>query len=79
VSEGAAAVGDVGGLVVGHALGEAVPEDFQPAVAEGAQGVVVALSDGDLVVVELAGPAALGEAAEGPLVDRVAEVAVSGG
>ena len=44
--------------------------------SEGAQGVVVALSGGDLLVVELAGPAALGEAAEGPLVDRVAEVAV---
>jgi hypothetical protein len=36
-SEGAVAVGDVHGLVVGHALGEAVPEDIQPAVAEDAQ------------------------------------------
>ena len=74
--EGAVAVGDVDGFVVGHALGQAVPEDLQPAVAQGAQGGVVAFPGGDLLVVELAGPAAAGEAAEGPLVHRRAEVAV---
>ena len=37
-----------GGFGSPHSLGEAVPEDLQPAVAEGAQGGVVALSCGDL-------------------------------
>src|SRR5262249_10458329 len=77
-SEGSFAVGLVGGLVGEDALGEAVPEDFQPAVAQGAQGVVVALAGCDLGVVELPCPGAAGQAAEGPLVDGVAEVAVVG-
>ena len=76
VSEGSVAVGDMHGLVVEHTLGEAVPQDFEPAVAQGAQRGVVALSGGDFAVVELTGPAALGEAAERPLVDRGAEVVV---
>src|SRR4051812_41711959 len=75
-SEGSVAVGDVEVLVVEHALGEAVPEDLQPAVAQGAQGGVVAFSGADFLVVELAGPAASDEAAERPLMDRVAQVAI---
>jgi hypothetical protein len=64
----------VHGLVVEHALGQAVPQDFQPAVAQGAQGGVMAFPGGDFVVVELARPAALGKAAKRPLVYRRAEV-----
>ncbi|HSZ30941.1 MAG TPA: hypothetical protein VK784_14460 [Pseudonocardiaceae bacterium] len=37
VSEGAVSVGLVGYLVVADAVGQAVPEDLQPAVAQGAQ------------------------------------------
>ena len=37
VSEGSVAVGDVHGFVVEHVLGQAVPEHFDPAVAEGAE------------------------------------------
>src|SRR3954454_12477673 len=68
VSEGSVAVGDVHVLVVAHALGQAVPQDLQPPVAQSPQGGVVALSSGDFAVVELACPAASGEAAERPLV-----------
>src|SRR5512144_1382335 len=72
----AGAVGDVDGLVVAGAAAQAVPEDLEPAVAEGAQRGVVGLAGGPLGVVEVAGPAAAGQAAKRPLVHRVAEVAV---
>ena len=68
----------MGGFVVANALAQAVPEDFEPAVAEGAQRPVVGLALPDLGVVELPGPPGAGQAAEGPLVQRVAEVAVVG-
>src|SRR5205823_636832 len=35
--EGAVAVSDVDGFVVGDVVGQAVPEEFEPAVAQGAQ------------------------------------------
>src|SRR5947209_3318174 len=76
VSEGAVAVGLVGGLVVEDALGQAVPEDFQPAVAESAEGGVVTFARGDFLVVEFPGPCTGSEATEGPLVDGVAKVVV---
>jgi len=75
-SEGSVAVGYVDVLVVERALGEAVPEDFQPAVPEGTQRVVMGFPGGDLGVVELPGPAACGEAAERPLMHGVTEVVV---
>lgn len=78
VSEGSVAVGDVEVFVVEHVAGQAVPEDFEPAIGQGAQGGVVAFLGADFAVVELSGPAACGEAAEGPLVDRGAEVMVMG-
>src|SRR5207253_5205263 len=65
-AEGPVAVGDVDGLVVGHVVGEAVPEDFEPAVAEGAQGRVVVLAAGALGVVELPGPGGAAQAGERP-------------
>src|SRR6266508_1291082 len=77
-SEGAVAVGEVGGLVVELRAHEAVPQDLQPAVAEGAQGGVVAFAAGDLSVVELPGPAGGAQRAERPLLDRVGQVAVAG-
>jgi hypothetical protein len=46
--ECAVAVGDVDGLVVGDAALEAVPEHFEPAVAERAEGGVVAFARGPL-------------------------------
>jgi hypothetical protein len=52
----AAAVGLVGGLVVGDASRQAVPENFEPAVGQGAQGHVAGFAGGDLAVVELPGP-----------------------
>jgi len=77
-SERPIAVRYVDGLLVEEALLQAVPEHLEPAVAEGAQGGVVALPLRPLPVVELAGPARGTEAAEGPLLDGVAEVAVVG-
>ncbi len=55
-----------------------MPENLQPAVAESAQGGVVGLAGGDLRVVELPGPCGLLQAAEGPLLHSVSEVAVVG-
>jgi hypothetical protein len=78
VSEGAVAVGLVGCLVVVDALGQAVPEDLQPAVAQGAQSGMVAFARGDFLIVEFTGPGALGEATEGPLVYSVTKEAYSG-
>ena len=78
LAEGAVAVGEVGGLVVELAADEAVPQDLQPAVAQGPEGGVVAFAAGALGVVELSGPPGLAEAAEGPLLDGVGEVAVAG-
>lgn len=57
LGEVAAAVGDVGVLVVEDAFGEAVPEHFELPVAQGAQGSVVSLATLSLGVVELTGPA----------------------
>src|SRR6266566_9858986 len=54
--EGPVAVGGVDGLVVGHVVGEAVPEHLEPAVAGGSQGCVVVLAAGALGVVEGSGP-----------------------
>src|ERR1700716_1775001 len=76
VSEGPVAVGDVCGFVVEHALGQAVPQDFQPSVAQGPQGGVVALSGGDFTVVELAGPNTVQQTTKRPLVNRSAEVMI---
>src|SRR2546429_9519780 len=76
--EGLVSVGGVDGFVVGRAAAEAVPEDFEPAVAECAQGGVVAFAGGAFLVVEGARPWGAAEAAERPLVDGVAEVAVVG-
>jgi hypothetical protein len=49
-SQGAVAVGDMDGFVVEQTVGQAVPEDLEPAVAEGAQRLVVAITDSDLGV-----------------------------
>jgi hypothetical protein len=76
--EGSFAVAGVDVFVVVHAQAQAVPQDFEPAVAEGAQGGVVGFACGDLGVVELAGPGGAGQAAKGPLLDGFAEVAVVG-
>ena len=72
------AVGGVGGFVVVGALGQAVPEDFEPPVAQASQGGVVSLAGGDLGFVELAGPGGAVQAAERPLLDGLAEVPVVG-
>src|ERR1700745_1737031 len=72
------AVGGVGCLVVADVFMQAVPQDFEPAVAELAQRTVVAVAGGGLLVVELPGPGGPGKAAEGPLLDGLAEGAVIG-
>src|SRR6266516_5332099 len=77
-AEGAVAVGDVDGLVVQLALAQAVPQDFQPAVAERSEGGLVGLAAPTLGVVELPGPAGLTQAAKRPLLDGAGEVAVAG-
>jgi hypothetical protein len=56
VSEGVVAVGLVGCLVIVDALGQAVPEDLQPAVAQGTQSGMVACARGDFLIVEFYGP-----------------------
>jgi hypothetical protein len=53
---GPCAVGDVDGFVVGNLALEAVPEDLQPAVAEGPERGVVVLATGALAVVVVLGP-----------------------
>src|SRR5215207_6482934 len=70
--------GDVGGLVVQLAADEAVPQDLQPAVAERAQGGVVAFAPAPLLVVELPRPPRARQAAERPLLDGVGQVTVAG-
>src|SRR5208283_2084169 len=60
------------------ARGAPVPEDFEPAVAECAQGGVVVLAAGALGVVEVPGPGGTAQAGEGPLVHGVSQVAVAG-
>src|SRR5690606_2088769 len=77
-AEGPVAVGDVDVLVVGDVLGQAVPEDLQPAVAQGAQRGMVFLAAVTLRVVELSRPAGGAQAGEGPLLYGVGEVAVAG-
>ena len=57
---------------------KAMPEDLQPAVAQDAEGGVVALAFRDLAVVGLARPARALQAAEGSLLDRVAQMTVAG-
>src|SRR5207237_3040514 len=76
--EGAVAVGDVDGFVVGDVAGQAVPEDLEPAVAQGAQRGVVAFAAGALLVVELPRPAGSAQAGEGPLLHGVGEEPVAG-
>src|SRR6184192_540888 len=76
--ERTASVGCMDVFVVGDAEAQAVPEDFEPAVGEFAQGGVVVVAFGDLGVVELTGPNRAGEAAKRPLLDGFAEVAVVG-
>jgi hypothetical protein len=68
----------VDGLVVEDAAVQAVPEHFEPTVFERAACGVVAFAGRPLLVVELARPGRAAQAAEGPLVDGVAEVAVVG-
>src|ERR1700743_398373 len=72
------AVGGVDGLVVADAFVQAVPEDFEPAVAELAQRGVVIVAGGYLLVGELPRPRRPLQAAERPLLDGLAERAVIG-
>lgn len=74
-SEGPVAVGLVEGLVVGDALGQAVPQDLRPAVANCPRRGRMGLYGFDRVVVEL--PARrLWERLQGPLVDGGPDVVV---
>ena len=52
-------------------------QDADEAVAEGAEGLVVGVVGGAVLVVERAGAGAGGQGAEGPLVDGVIEAAVA--
>src|SRR5450759_1031911 len=76
--ERAVAVGNVDRPVVADPPQQAVPEDLEPAVAERPEGGMVVLALGDLAVVELARPARVGQAAERPLLDGIAQVSVAG-
>ncbi len=71
-------VGGVDGFVIEHAFVQAVPQDFEPPVAQGAQRGVVGCSGGGLGVVEVPGSWGPGEAAERPLPGGFAGVAVAG-
>jgi hypothetical protein len=51
LGEVAVAVGGMDGLVIEHALAQAVPQDLQPAVAQGSEGGVVGLAAGAVGVV----------------------------
>lgn len=56
---------------------EAAVQDADPAAAQGAQGFVVFIAGGAALVLERAGAGALGQSAEGPLVDRVVQALVA--
>ena len=71
------AVRGMDGLVVAHAAGQAVPEHFEPAVAQRAESGVVAVVIGDVPVVELPGPPGTGQGPERPLLHRVSQVPVA--
>lgn len=77
-SKGPVAVGCLDSPVVADAFDQAVPQDFEPAVAGPAPRRVVVVSDGDHLVVELFSPGGPGQATEGPLLDGFAEMAVAG-
>jgi hypothetical protein len=75
---GALPVGGMDRFVVADTTVQAVPEDFQPAVAEGAQSSVVTLAALHLGRVERSGPAGAPQRAERPVLDGVAEEVVVG-
>ena len=77
-TEGAVAVGNVGGLCVKNSFAQAMPQHLQPPVAKGAQSCVMALASSPLGVVELARPGGASKAAECPRLHRVAEETVVG-
>jgi len=64
-------------LVIEDALAQAVPEHLEPAVSKGPQRRVVAFVACPLGVVELASPARVPEAGQGPLLDSVVEEVVA--
>jgi Phage integrase family len=70
LAEGAVAVGGVGGFVVELAAHQAVPQDFQPAVAQGSEGGVVGLAAGALGVIELPGPSPSSAGCRRPIAGR---------
>ena len=66
-----------GVLVVAGSVVEAAVEDADEAVAERAEGLVVQITGGASLVVEGPAAGAVGQRAEGPLIDRVVEAAVA--
>ena len=72
----AVAVGDVDGFVVVDAVAHAVPEDLEPAIAQGPQRCMVPLTPSSLRVVELTGPPRAFERAERPPLHGAPEVPV---
>ena len=57
-------------------MAQATVQDADEAVAQGAQGLVVAVAGGDAVVVVGPGSRASAQTCEGPGIDRVIEAAV---
>ena len=63
-AEGAVSISDMDVLGVQDVLVEAMPEDLEPAIAERSEGGMMGLAQGDLGLVELAGPARAAQRAE---------------
>ncbi len=74
---GGLAVCPGGVLVVGGAVGQAAVEDADEAVGEGAEGLVVEVAVGSVLVVVETASSALGERAERGLVECVVEAPVA--
>src|SRR5439155_1552753 len=69
-------VGDMDSFLVEDTLVQAVPQDLEPAIAEGPERGMVPLAPCALQVVELTSPPGAQERAERPLLHSPAEVAV---
>ena len=66
-----------GVFVVEGCVAQAAVQDADEAVGQGAQGLVVGVAGGAVLVIERSGAGAGGQGAEGPLVDGVIEAAVA--
>jgi hypothetical protein len=66
-----------GVFVVGRVVAQAAVQDADETVAQGAQGLMMGVASGAVLVIERAGAGAGQQGSEGPLVDGVLEAAIA--